>query len=94
MAVRIRCINKDNGNHSNPNEAITRYGWLENGVYKKTDRQSMVNWVKKGNEAYVEDNEGDKAYCKINVSSMGTEFLQTYSDGDYNNNLLSLPECD
>ena len=91
--VRIRCINKDNGNHENPNEAITHYGWLEDGVMKKADRQTMVNWVKKGNTAYVEDDEGDRADCRVRVSAHGTEFLQTYADGDYNNNLLSLPEC-
>lgn len=91
--VRIRCINKDNGNHDNPYEAITHYGWLEDGEMKKTDRQTMVDWVKKGNVAYVEDNDGHRADCKVEVSAHGTEFLQTYSDRDADNNLLNLKEC-
>ena len=86
--VRIVCINKVKDSH----EAITHYGWLENGVSKKTDRQTMVNWVNKGNKAYVEE-DGDKAYCEVNTSANGVEFLQTYSDGEYSDNLLSLKQC-
>lgn len=28
MAIRITCINKDNGDHENPNLAITHLGWI------------------------------------------------------------------
>jgi len=90
--LRIRCINKDNGNHDNPHEGITHYGWLEDGVYNKDDRQTMVNRVKSGLVAYVEDSEGKRAVCGIR-NPHGTEFLQTHSDGYYNNNLLNLKEC-
>lgn len=91
--LRIRCINKDNGDHANPHEAITHYGWLENGVTQKEDRQTMVNRVKNGLIAYVENSEGKRADCNVRTSSNGTEFLQTHSDGYYNDNLLSLKEC-
>ncbi len=92
--VRITCINKDNGNHDNPNEAISDYGWLNEstGKYGKTNRKSMVEWLEDGNKAYVKQEE-KIAYCDVRESKAGTKFLQTYSDNYYNNNLLSLVEC-
>jgi uncharacterized protein (DUF2147 family) len=94
MSVKITCINKSNGNHSDPYEAISHYGWIEDGTNKPavTDRQTLVNWMKNGGAAYVQDKFG-KVYCKVNTSIKGTEFLQTYSDGRYTDNLLSLFEC-
>jgi hypothetical protein len=95
MSLRITCINKDSGNHDNPHEAISRYGWLneismESG---KSTRQEMVEWVEKGNTAYVKDANGNTAKCGVRTSKKGTKFLQTYSDGFYSDNLLSLSEC-
>ena len=29
MTIRITCINKDGGNHENPNVAISHLGWTE-----------------------------------------------------------------
>lgn len=94
--LRIRCINKDNGNHDNPHEAISKYGWINeaNGNNDVSTRQTMISWLRKeSNKAFVKDNSGNIAYCGIRKSIRGTEFLQTYSDGYYNDNLLSLPEC-
>ena len=92
--VRITCINKDNGNHDNPHEAISHYGWKNESSNEtgKSNRQTMVDWVKEGNKAYVRSGE-NTAYCGVRKSSTGTEFLQTHSDGYYNDNLLSLIEC-
>jgi len=94
MSVRITCINKSNGDHSNPYEAISHYGWMEDGTNKTgiTDRQTLANWMKEGGVAYVQDKLG-KVYCKVNTSAKGTEFLQTFADGRYSDNLLSLMEC-
>lgn len=95
MTVRIVCINKSGGNHENPHEAISQYGWLNEETQKqgKNDRQSMVNWVKSGNIAYVKDTYGNKASCFVNISKNGTEFLQTQTDNKPTDNLLQLPEC-
>lgn len=95
MTVKIVCINKSDGYHENPHEAISHYGWKnessdETGI---SDRQSMVNWMKQGNYAYVVDQYGQKVYCQVRVSVNGTEFLQTESDNKLTNNLLSLIEC-
>ena len=95
MLIRIVCINKDSGNHQNPHEAINNYGWLNEASTEsgKATRQEMVDWVEKGNKAYVKDEKGKIAYCNIRESKSGLRFLQTHSDGYYNNNLLSLFEC-
>lgn len=95
MSVRIRCINKSAGNHDNPHEAISHYGWINESTNEtgKNDRQTMVNWVKQGNQAYVTDYAGNRVYCVVKQSVRGTEFLQTESDGRPTNNLLELPEC-
>lgn len=95
MSIRITCINKSGGYHENPHEAITHYGWKNESTGKtgKNDRHSMVKWVKEGGVAYVADNLGNKAYCFVNKSRNGTEFLQTQADGRPTNNLLQLPEC-
>ena len=94
IVVRITCINKDNGDHNDPHEAITHYGWIkDNGEYGKSTREVMVNFIKDGGQAYVVDQYGNKVYCYVRESSRGTKFLQTYSDNRYTNNLLELPEC-
>ena len=92
--VRITCINKDNGNHFNPHEAISSYGWI-NPVGKKdiSSRAIMVKWIEDGNGAYVEDKSGNRAYCYVRKSVNGNKFLQTVSDGEFTNNLLGLTEC-
>lgn len=95
MEVQIKCINKSSGNHDNPHEAISHYGYFseKSGKTEKIKRQVMVDWVKQGNRAYVRDLKGDVAYCGRRKSVSGTEFLQTYADNVYTDNLLSLPEC-
>ena len=94
MAFRITGIRKPGG-ADNPHEAISHYRWIDDGKTesKITDRMTVVGWVGDENiPAYVKDDAGDKAYCKVNVSKSGTKFLQTYSDNIWTDNLLSLPE--
>jgi len=95
MSVRIVCINKAGGNHYDPHEAVEEYGWVNeaDGKKGKNNRVSMVDWVKnKKGRAYVKDASGE-INCYVNVSTAGTEFLQTYADGRWTDNLLNLPEC-
>ncbi len=94
MAVRITCVEKPSGNLQNPHEAISLYGWLNEatGETGMTSRQTMVDWLKKGGQTYVKDNFGS-IHCEVQISVNGTEFLQTYRDGRYTDNLLSLPRC-
>lgn len=64
MAIRITCINKDNGNHENPHVAITHLGWVNesDGRSGKSTRLEMYEFIKNGGKAYVTDNYGNKAF--------------------------------
>lgn len=95
MEARIVCINKSQGNHYNPHEAVEYYGWEDqNGNRGRGARQQMVDWAKQaGNYAYVIDRNNNKVYCYVNRNVNGTEFLQTYRDRVWTDNLLELDEC-
>jgi hypothetical protein len=91
--IEITGIRKDNGNHDNPHEAIEAYAWVNHSTGKSgiVNRAGGVQWVKDGNSAYVE-RVRPRAYCFVNTSRSGTEFLQTRPDATDQNNLLKLPE--
>lgn len=90
---KVTCINKDNGNHDNPHEAIQFLGWIdEQGNRNRTSRLEMVSYLERGNQAYVEAG-GVRAYLYVRTSTLGNKFVQTIADSKYSNNLLSLPEC-
>lgn len=93
--IQITCINKDSGNHYNPHESIEFFGWTEDKTNKigKASLSKMVEWLEQGIEAYVQDVRGNKAYLTIRTSINGNKFVQTHSDGNWNNNLLALNEC-
>jgi len=94
MEIQIVCINKPYG-HYNAHEAVLNYGFKDpsSGKTTITSRQDMVEWAKnQGNIAYVLDNYGRKVNCYVNRKGI-TEFLQTYADGVWTDNLLALNEC-
>ncbi|MEI6490682.1 MAG: DUF3892 domain-containing protein [bacterium] len=94
MAVRITCVDKDNGNHYNPHEAIESLGWIDESTRDKgiATLSAMVDFLEKGGNAYVSDVLGNKAYLKV-MSRNGSKYVQTYSDGKLSDNLLELDEC-
>lgn len=96
MAVRITCINKDNGYHENPHEAIEWLGWINEQTNKsgRSSRLDMYDFVEKqGGQAFVRDGFGNVAYVHGAISASGNPYVRTVSDGKWTNNLLSLPEC-
>lgn len=96
MAVRIYCINKDGGNHTNPYEGITHYGWLneQTKARGKSTRADMVDFLtRQGGKAYVRDDRGNLIAHVGVVQNNGRPYLRTYADGKWSDNLLSLPEC-
>ena len=97
MAIRITCINKAGGQHYDPHTAITNLGWVNDstGEPGKSTRQAVYDWLKQnsGNQAYVTDRFGNKAYLYPRENQHGTQFVQTYSDQTWTDNLLALPEC-
>ena len=95
MSVRIICINKDNGDHYDPHEAIIHLGWINEstGSKGKSTLAEMVKFLEDGNKAYVKDDYGNIAYLVVRVSRHGNKYVKTVADGRETNNLLELPEC-
>lgn len=92
MLIRIIAIRKDNGNHYNPHESITAFKWVEytNNQIGILSLSMMIEFLENGNKAYVSQN-AKIVYCYVRNNGYG-KFIQTASDGYFNNNLLSLPE--
>ncbi|ALR31231.1 hypothetical protein ATE47_12175 [Chryseobacterium sp. IHB B 17019] len=96
MAIRITCINKDNGYHENPNLAITHLGWTNEETREagKSTRLEIYFWIKNQNGiAYVIDSYGNRVKVITAETFSGTKYLKTEADSSTKNNLLSLPEC-
>lgn len=94
MAVRITCINKDAGNHENPYVAINHLNWVNDftGQTGRTTRVEMYDFVKGGNDAYVQVGTA-KAALVAEISPRGTKYVKTRADHTSKDNLLALPEC-
>jgi hypothetical protein len=95
MAIQIVCINKSGGYHADPHHAIEYLGWMEGSELKKTGRVTLHDWLKESdnNKAYVQDDQGNRAYIGPREHSNGTKYVQTYADGKWSDNLLALKEC-
>jgi uncharacterized protein DUF3892 len=96
MSIRITCIDKSGGYHQDQHHAISNLGWTNDGTGNtgKSTRLEMYNWLKNDKGvAYVQDWQGNKAYLYPRENSHGTQFVQTYADGVWTDNLLALPEC-
>lgn len=94
--IQIRIIGiRKSGGAFNDHSAISHYQWLDgSGQIGIWDRVRTVNWIRENpreRAAYVRDNKGDIAYCKVVKNQFGTLFLETYLDNTIKDNLLSLP---
>jgi len=70
--------------------------WLQDitGKTGTSTRLQIYDWLKINvGKAYVEDAAGDVALVYTRENSYGTKFVQTYADGIWRDNLLSLPNC-
>ena len=88
--VRVTCIAKPNP--FSTHEHITHVG----GPSWKWDRDMVIRSIElKQNTFFVLDPvTGKKAYVGVVRPRDGrAPYLQTYADGQWNNNLLSLPQC-
>lgn len=79
----------------NCHEHISLLKWVsDTGVTGISTREEMVRYVKTNARcsAYTLDPSGRNKAC-VGVRTNGTtEYVQTYADGIWTNNLLSLPE--
>jgi hypothetical protein len=92
MKYRITGVRKPGGAH-NPHEVVSHYRWVPEGSSTSyiVDRQTAVNAVRGEHDwAYVQ-NGSNHSWCYIRKVGT-TEFLQTYSDDTWSDNLLSLEE--
>lgn len=90
---QITCIIKPNRNSAH--EHITHVGNKTTANWM-WPREDVVNSIEqKTNTFYVLDPVNGKRseVGVVHPRDGRSPFLQTYSDGDWNNNLLSLPEC-
>jgi hypothetical protein len=93
MEIQITCINKDNGNHANKHEGISRFGWTTGSQSGYFNRPEMVSWLERGNTAFVRSGIS-KTYCYVRISpSTRLKFVQTVANNTPTDNLLNLLEC-
>lgn len=94
MAIRITCIRKSGGYHSDPHHAISSLNWINEADYTTgaIARDDLYDWIKRGGQAYVVDSRGNKAFVGTGEHGL-TKFVRTYADGVWTDNLLALPEC-
>jgi len=84
--VQVKCINKQPRN--NPFEGITHLG----GDAWKWTRQQVVDSIKDKTNTFYTLVAGNRGNIGV-VEGPNGPYLRTYADGQWNDNLLSLPEC-
>jgi hypothetical protein len=87
--VRVTCITKPN--RDSAHEYITHLG---GSTWKWTREDVIASIVNKTNSFHVIDAAGHRSEVGVVDPGNGrSRYLRTYADGDWNNNLLALPEC-
>lgn len=91
--VKVTCITKPHP--QSPHEHITHLGNPTASTPWKWTREEVVASIDAGtNTFYVTDpRSGKRADIKVVRQPAKSPYVQTYADGDWNNNLLSLDQC-
>ncbi len=84
--VQVSCINKQPRNSTH--EGISHLG----GSGWRWTRQQVIDSIKRKTNTFYTRVGGKRADVGVN-KGRHAEYVQTYADGRWNNNLLSLPEC-
>lgn len=90
---QVSCITKPNP--ENRHEHITHIGGNAGGGWTLS-REEVVRRIEGKLEAFyvVDPKTNKRAYVGVVRPSDGRPpFLRTHADGDWNNNLLALPQC-
>jgi len=87
--VRVTCINKLP--RDSTHEGITHLGGSGGGGWKWTRQQVIDSINAKTNTFYTLEN-GKRAEIGV-VNGPRGPYVRTYADGQWNDNLLALPEC-
>jgi hypothetical protein len=84
--AQVTCINKQPRN--NPHEGITHLG----GATWRWTREQVIESIEAGTNTFYTLVDGKRANVGVNSGPNG-KYVQTHADGQWNNNLLALPEC-
>ena len=84
--ARVTCINKQP--RQNPYEGITHLG----GPTWRWTRQEVITSIRARTNTFHTLVDGKRADIGIVEGSNGP-YLRTHADGQWNDNLLALPEC-
>lgn len=84
--AQVTCINKQPRN--NPYEGITHLG----GSGWKWTRQQVIESINSKTNTFYTLVKGNRASIGV-VNGPNGDYLRTYANGVWNDNLLALPEC-
>lgn len=84
--AQVTCINKQPRNDTH--EGITHLG----GNGWKWTRQEVIDSINGKTNTFFTKVNGKRADLAVRKGQYGP-YVQTHADGDWNNNLLALPEC-
>ncbi|HYW07862.1 MAG TPA: DUF3892 domain-containing protein [Longimicrobium sp.] len=87
--VRLTCIRKSNPQSAH--EHITHVGAADGAVWT---RDQVVGWIDRREHTFhVTDAYNRRAEIGVVRETGKQPYLRTHADGQWNNNLLSLPQC-
>ena len=84
--VQVTCINKQPRN--NTHEGITHLG----GSEWKWTRQQVIDSINRRTNTFFTRVDGKRADVGVGDGPYG-QYVRTHADGQWNDNLLALPEC-
>jgi hypothetical protein len=88
--VQVTCVNKHP--RDNPHDGITHLGGMVLGRRWRLTRQAVVDDISNKLNTYYTLVNGKRADVGI-VHGTNGDYLRTYADNQWNDNLLNLPEC-
>lgn len=84
--VQVTCINKQP--RDNPHEGITHLG----GATWWWTREQVVDSINRRDNTFYTFVNGNRAEVAV-VKGPNAPYVRTHADGQWNDNLLALPEC-
>lgn len=88
--VLVTCINKKDRNSSH--EGITHLGNPNAGSGWKWTRADVIASIEAKTNTFYTYVNGNRGNIGV-VNGPNGKYVRTYADGQWNDNLLSLPEC-
>ncbi len=84
--AQITCVNKLP--RDNPYEGITHLG----GKDWKWTQQKIIDSIESHTNTFYTRIHGEKSYITV-IDGPNGKYLRSHADGEWNDNLLALPEC-